>query len=90
MSKLIIKLEIIWKIITNQYKHFVVLNLQSKELVNMFSDKDFDIDVMYCGVRPYVIHKIIKEYAKVKDDIDMMLDKIQFEEEALLNKQNKQ
>lgn len=89
MKKLLVKLEVIWKIITNQYKHFVVLNLSEEDLVNLFSDKDFEVEVMYHGLKPYVVQRMINQCSTVKDDIDMMLDKAQFEAEAQLHKQQK-
>ena len=88
MNKIFVKIEIIWKIITNQYKHFVFLRLNEKDLVNLFSDKDFEVEVMYLGLKPYLVQKIIKECAAAKDDIDMMLDKAQFEAEATIYLKN--
>lgn len=89
MKKLLIKLGIIWKIITNQYEHFAVLNLTQEQLINLFSDEDFEVDIMYYGLQPYVVHRMINQCSTVKDDIDMMLDKAKFEGEAELHKQQK-
>lgn len=89
MTKLAVKLIVIWKIISNQYKHFVVLNLYEEDLVNLFSDEDFEVEAIYHGLQPYVVQRIINQCSTVKDDIDMMLDKAQFEAEAQLHKQQK-
>lgn len=89
MNKLKIKLTVIWKIISNQYQHFAVLNLTEEQLVNLFSDEDFDVEIMYHGLQPYVVHRMINQCSTVKDDIDMLLDKAQFEAEAELHNQGK-
>lgn len=89
MNKFIVKLTVIWKIITNQYQHFAVLNLTQEQLINLFSDEDFEVDVMYHGLQPYVVQRMINQCSTVKDNIDMMLDKAAFEAEAELHKQQK-
>lgn len=90
MTKLVVKLNILWNIITNKYKHFVVLDISEEQMINLFSDKDFEVEVMYHGLQPYVVQRMINQCSTVKDDIDMMLDKAQFEAEAELhNRKNK-
>lgn len=89
MKKLLVKLTVIWKIITNQYQHFAILNVTEKQLVNLFSDEDFEVDVMYSGLQPYVVQRLINQCSTVKDSIDMMLDKAQFEAEAEIHKRQK-
>lgn len=90
MNKLIVKLNILWKIITNQYKHFVVLDISQEHMINLFSDEDFDVEVMYYGLQPYVVQRMINQCSTVKDDVDMMLDKAQFEAEAELHSRKQQ
>jgi hypothetical protein len=90
MTKLVVKLNILWNIITNKYKHFVVLDISEEQMINLFSDEDFEVEVMYHGLQPYVVQRMINQCSTVKDDIDMMLDKAQFEAEAELhNRKNK-
>lgn len=90
MNKLAVKFTILWKIITNQYKHFVVLNISQDHMINLFSDEDFEVEVMYHGLQPYVVQRMINQCSTVKDDIDMMLDKAQFEAEAELHTRKQQ
>jgi hypothetical protein len=90
MNKLIVKLNILWKIITNQYKHFVVLDISQEHMINLFSDEDFDVEVMYYGLQPYVVQRMINQCSTVKDDVDMILDKAQFEAEAELHSHKQQ
>jgi hypothetical protein len=59
-------------------------------MINLFSDEDFDVEVMYYGLQPYVVQRMINQCSTVKDDIDMMLDKAQFEAEAELHNRKKQ
>jgi hypothetical protein len=44
---------------------------------------------MYHGLQPYVVQRMINQCSTVKDDIDMMLDKAQFEAEAELHNRKK-
>jgi hypothetical protein len=89
MTKLVVKLNILWNIITNKYKHFVVLDISEEQMINLFSDKDFEVEVMYHGLQPYVVQRMINQCSTVKDDIDMMLDKAKFEAEAELHNRKK-
>jgi hypothetical protein len=58
-------------------------------MINLFSDKDFEVEVMYHGLQPYVVQRMINQCSTVKDDIDMMLDKAKFEAEAELHNRKK-
>lgn len=90
MNKFAVKLNILWKIVTNQYKHFVVLDISQEHMINLFSDEDFDVEVMYYGLQPYVVQRMINQCSTVKDDVDMMLDKAKFEAEAELHSRKRQ
>jgi hypothetical protein len=89
MKKLLVKITVIWKIITNQYKHFAVLNVTEENLVGLFSDEDFEVEIMYSGLQPYVVQRMINQCSTVRDNIDMMLDKAQFEAESELYNKKK-
>jgi hypothetical protein len=89
MKKLLVKITVIWKIITNQYKHFAVLNVTEENLVGLFSDEDFEVELMYSGLQPYVVQRMINQCSTVRDNIDMMLDKAQFEAESELYNKKK-
>lgn len=90
MKRILIKMSIIWKIVTNQYKHCVVMNITEEQLINLFSDEDFDVEILYYGLHPYVFHRMINQCSTVKDDLDMILDKAAFEAESELHNQRKQ
>ena len=82
MKKFIIKIKMIWAILT-EFNHLVILNVNEKSLIELLEDKDeFDVDIMYAGLQPYVMYKMIKRISETKSDIDMALDKAQFEAEA--------
>lgn len=86
MKKLKSKLIIIWRILFGQYNHFVILNISNKDLINLFERKDCAIDMEYIGLRSYPAHKLVHIVSSFKDDIDMELDRTQFEMEGLLFK----
>lgn len=81
--KFITKIKIIWRILTNQYPHFVLLSVDKKNLVNLIEDKEVDVNIGYVGLRPYLFFKLIQESGKIKSEIDMILDKAQFEADAI-------
>lgn len=87
MHKLKTKIKIIWNILF-RYEHFVLLHVDRKNLENLIQDKDVDVQMMYVGLRPYLFFKLIKETGAMKSDIDMVLDKAQFEADAILHSQN--
>lgn len=85
--KFITKIKIIWKIMTNQYPHFVLLSVDKQNLINLIQDKDVDVKIGYVGLRPYLFFKLIQESGKMKSDIDMILDKAQSKQMQLSTQQ---
>lgn len=83
MKKLQIKLRVLWYILTNRYDHFIILNIDRPNLEKLLSDENFEVEAMYKGLVPYVFHTMIKHCAKYKDDIELALDKAQFEADAV-------
>jgi hypothetical protein len=67
-----------------------VLDISQEHMINLFSDEDFDVEVMYYGLQPYVVQRMINQCSTVKDDVDMILDKAQFEAEAELHSHKQQ
>ena len=82
------KLIVMWKILTNKYQHIILISLDKKNLENLLLDKDVAIDTYLIRLRPYIFHKIIREIADSRSDIDLALDKAEFEAESLLYTQN--
>jgi len=88
MKRLLVKLSIIWKVLF-KFEHFVVVNLDRKNLENLLREKDVAIQVSYLGLKPYLYFKIFETVLSTKSDIDMALDKAQFEAEAISISENK-
>ncbi len=57
----------------------MLVSIDHQNLIELFKEEDFEVDVLYHGLRPYVIDRIIQQMAEGKDDIDMALDKAQFQ-----------
>jgi len=83
MKKFKIRLLAAYRILFKKYKHWVILDVSDENLVKLLQDDDFDADVLYHGVQPYVFYKMIKMASNSKDDIDMCLDKAKFEADAI-------
>ena len=69
---------------TRKYDHWVILNLDEVNLVELLKDNDFEVDATYHGIQPYILHKMIERVSQDKDEIDMLLEKSAFEAEAEL------
>lgn len=87
MKKLRVKIKAIITILTS--KHWFIVKQDTYNLTLLLKDKDFDIDLLYYGLQPYGVWKIIKSMSYMKDDNDMILDKAKFEAEAELYKNKK-
>lgn len=72
-------MRIIWYILTRRYNHWVILNVDRKNLELLFKEEDFDVELYYHGLQPYVNKMIIKRVAEKTDDIEMLCDKVAFE-----------
>lgn len=82
MKKLLIRLKVCWWIITRKHDHWAIINLDQENLIKLFKEKDFDIDVTYHGIQPYILYKMIQRIADTMDEDDMLLERISFEAEA--------
>lgn len=82
VNKLLTRIRTAYKIIFRKYDHWVVLNVNDENLIKLLKEENFECDVEYHGLQPYVFRTMIKMVANEKDDNDMLLDKIIFEAEA--------
>ena len=64
-------------------RHFVIISLDKKNLVELIKDEDFEINILTHGLRDYNVMRIIKNIAEKYDDIDMALLKADYEAKAL-------
>jgi hypothetical protein len=86
---IILRLKICWNVLFGKYKHYLLINIDKPNLIKLLEDEPFQIDGFHCGLQPYTYFKIIKSLAATKDDIDMVLDKAQFEADAIVHSKNK-
>ena len=82
IKKLRSKINIILGVLSGKYKHCFLVNLKTKQLENLLVDKDFEIEIDYYGVQPYIINKVAKEMSENTRDTDLMLQKLEFEVKA--------
>lgn len=82
-SKWFTKLKVCWLIVTGKYGHWIIMNVDGHNLEQLLKDEPYNIDSHYCGLQPYIFFRMIQYYGSLKDDIDMALDKAQFESDAI-------
>jgi hypothetical protein len=68
-----------WRILKGFDEHWFLVKIEKKQLENLFLGKDFEINILYHGLRDYPIMTIVKKMSETKDDVDMMLMKAEFE-----------
>jgi hypothetical protein len=83
MKKLIIRLRVCYNILFRKYNHWAILNLDKDNLVKLLQDKEFEADILYHGLQPYVCNRMIQMVANNFNDIDSICAKAEFEAEAL-------
>ena len=89
MKKLKIKLEVIYKIIIGKYKHFVIINVDDKNLVKLSKGEDFNVNGKYYGLSHYCYLSMIKCLSNNIDEIDMICEKAHDEAYATEIKKSK-
>ena len=81
-NKFKIRLRACFRIMFRKYDHWVILNVSRNDLELLVRDKNFDVEVLYHGIQPYILYKIIQEVENGTDGIDMILEKAEFEHKA--------
>jgi hypothetical protein len=71
-----------YRILFLRYKHWVLIDIDLYNLVELLREKDFEVNSIHHGTQPYINSKMIKRLADTKDDIEMMLEKAEFEAKA--------
>lgn len=74
-----IRLRACYLILTKRYKHWILINVTTESLYKLFTNKDFEVELLAHSVHRYVIYKMIKALASSMDREDMILLKAKFE-----------
>lgn len=82
MKKLLIRLRVCWDILTMKNQHWAIISLSKQDLVDLLRSEDFDIDITYHGLQPYIIDRMIDNLADQKNEVDMLESRLKFELEA--------
>jgi len=73
------RIVIAYRIIFRKYNHFAVISVTEENLEKLLEEKEFDAQLVYHGLQPYCIDRMIRMISNSKDDIDMALSKAEFE-----------
>jgi hypothetical protein len=76
-NKLSIRLKVCYKILFRKYDHFVLINVDMENLVKIIKDENFETNLVYHGVQPYLAYRMIEMVAC--DEDEMILKKALFE-----------
>lgn len=82
LGKFITRVTAAWRIITGKYNHWVLVNVDEENFIKVIKEEEFDCNFIYSGTLPYIYFLMLKKVSASKDDIDMALDKAQFEADA--------
>lgn len=80
MKRLLLKIKLVWLVFTTD--HCALIHISSKELENVFQDKDADVGVYFMGLREYPFYKLIRLINDTKNDTDMIVSEVSFKAEA--------
>lgn len=80
--KFFIRLKACYLILFLGYDKWTLLHIDDNNLLKLLQDKDFEVGVLYYGLKKYILYVMVKAIAESKDDIDMALDKAIFEGKA--------
>ena len=78
MRKILQRIKIAYYVLF-KYQHFFVMNVTEENLIRQLNGEDYDIKGERCGLQNYNMNHIVKCWADMTDDDDMLLQKIQFE-----------
>lgn len=70
-------------------KHWILITYNKKALENITLDNGADICVTTHRTHPYIAKKIIHEISALTDDVDMIVEKANFQVQALEHYKNK-
>ncbi len=62
-----------------KWNHWIVLSIEFDEILSLLNNKESGVKIIFHGMHPYIYRKLIKSLADSTDDIDMLLDRIEFE-----------
>ena len=83
LLKIKIKCQILYRIITGKYKHFVVFNVDEENHLKLLKGEDFDVDGKYYGIQHYCYLQMIKCLSNTIKDNDLICEKAHFEASAI-------
>jgi hypothetical protein len=84
LNKLWIRISTAWWIITNPKAHWFLTSIDEKNLTELIANNSLDeVNLKYHGLVRYNIFMICKKVYKSKDEVDYILDKAQFEADAI-------
>lgn len=83
ITKLILRVQTAWKILTGRYKHWTMIVLTREDLQKLLLEKDFDVQMVDYGMRRYNALLLVKLVSELYDADEMTLLKAQYEAEAM-------
>lgn len=78
LRKLRVKLTNCYRVLF-KYKHYVIIHIDKSEMVKMFYDEDFDVNMMLHSLDPYAVAMMINKLAESNDHARMALLKAELE-----------
>lgn len=79
---LFIRVRVCYNIMFMRHKHWFLVSVTDKELLEVFKDKNCTCLITYHRLDDYIVHEIIRRVYNSKDDIERILDKAAFQARA--------
>lgn len=80
----LVRLSTAWMILTKPHLHWIVFHFTTAELIEQLKGELFEYKLIIHKLQEYNAKAIIKSISGKIDDIELMLEKAQFEAEAEL------
>ena len=86
IKKFILRIVATKRIWVGSQKHFFLISMDKKNLIELVKDEDFEVNLLTHGMRDYNVVKVVKKIADNYDNEDMILMKAEYEANALNDK----
>lgn len=78
----VIRLRVAFEILFQIRRSWFVVSISKEQLANVFKGEDYEPEISFHKLQPYVVNLIIQQLSSGLDDIDMLQERLRFELKA--------
>lgn len=79
----VVRLKTAYEILFHPDKHWALIKLTPSEFVKSIGSGDYEVEIMMHRMVKYNVMKIMKDTANSRDDVDFLLDRANYEADAI-------